>query len=128
MARNVTADPPSHDPLKTVADALDKAAATMKSGAAEAKAYGESMVPGAAQFVSRLFYTTSYTLAYGVVFPSALLARSIPANNAIVQGFVDGAHAATDGVADLKNRRLPAPASQSRPVARKTRTRRKAAR
>jgi hypothetical protein len=125
MPQNVTADAPSHDPLKTVADALNKAAATVKSGAAEAKTAGERMVPGAAQFLSRLFYTTSYTLSYGVVFPAVLIARSIPADNSVVHGFIDGARAAREGAIELKEGRRAAPSGQVRAIAAQTPTRRK---
>ena len=60
-------------------------------------------------FVSRLLYATSYTTAYGVVFPTVLLGRSIPANNAAVQGLIDGVHAAQRKVEELSG---SAPASR----------------
>ena len=47
----------------------------------------------AGRFVSRFVYTTCYTISYGVVFPSVLLARSIPGDNAAARGLIDGADA-----------------------------------
>jgi hypothetical protein len=115
MPRNVAAKTVSRDPLKTVADALDTAVKAAKDGAADAKATAGKMLPAAGRFASRLVYTTSYTLSYGVVFPAMLLAKSIPPNNAVVHGFVDGAHAASDLVDQMKNRRLAAPKQQQAP-------------
>lgn len=45
-------------------------------------------------FASRFTYTSCYTLSYGVVFPSMLLANAIPKDNAAVRGLIDGAQAA----------------------------------
>jgi hypothetical protein len=96
----------ARDPLKTVADALDVAVNAAKDGAADAKATTGKMLPVAGRFLSRFVYTTSYTFSYGVVFPAILIAKSMPVNNAVVHGFVDGAKAASDTVVQLKNRRL----------------------
>ena len=103
MSKNVAAKTSSRDPLRTVADALDTAVKAAKDGAADAKATAGKMLPAAGRFLSRFVYTTSYTFSYGVVFPAVLIAKSIPANNAIVHGFVDGAHAASDTVVQMKN-------------------------
>ena len=111
MARNVAAKTSSRDPLKTVADALDTAVRAAKDGTADAKVTAGKMLPAAGRFLSRFVYTTSYTFSYGVVFPAVLLAKSIPANNAIVHGFVDGAQAANDKVIQMKHRRLEAPSA-----------------
>ena len=111
MAKNVAAKTLSRDPLKTVADALDTAVKAAKDGAADAKTTAGKMLPAAGRFLSRFVYTTSYTFSYGVVFPAVLIAKSIPANNAIVHGFVDGAHAASETVVQMKTRRLKASAA-----------------
>jgi hypothetical protein len=71
----------------------------------DARATAENALPAAARFVSRLVYTTTYSLSYGIVFPVVFVARSIPANNPVVQGLVDGAIAATDWVDELKQGR-----------------------
>jgi hypothetical protein len=55
----------------------------------------------------------SYSFSYGCVFPVAFIAKSVPADNAIVNGMVDGARAANDWVDELKHRKPepePAPA------------------
>jgi hypothetical protein len=119
MPRNVAAKTSSRDPLKTVADALDTAVKAAKDGAADAKATAGKVIPAAGRFLSRFVYTTSYTFSYGVVFPAMMLAKSIPPNNAIVHGLVDGAHAANDLVVQMKHRRLEAP---PQPVRSRTKT------
>ena len=47
-------------------------------------------------------------------FPSVLVARSIPKNNPIVHGLIDGAHAAADMVEEMKKRKLEATCSKRR--------------
>jgi hypothetical protein len=129
MSKNVAAKTSSRDPLRTVADALDTAVKAAKDGAADAKATAGKMLPAAGRFLSRFVYTTSYTFSYGVVFPAVLIAKSIPTNNAIVHGFVDGAHAASDTVVQMKTRRLEAPAAPARATrTRSTKTKRKTTR
>ncbi len=128
MPKNVAAKTLSRDPLRTVADALDTAVKAAKDGAADAKATAGKMLPAAGRFLSRFVYTTSYTFSYGVVFPAVLIAKSIPANNAIVHGFVDGAHAASDTVVQMKTRRLEPPAAPARTRTRSTKTKRKTTR
>jgi hypothetical protein len=128
MARNAAAKTPSRDPLKTVADALDMAVKAAKDGAVDAKATAGKMLPAAGQFLSRFVYTTSYTVSYGVVFPAVLLAKSIPVNNPVVHGFVDGAHAASETVIQMKNRRLESAPRSARTHAKTTRTKRKSTR
>lgn len=54
-----------------------------------------------AGFVSRLLYTASYNLAYGIVFPVMFIAYSVPTENALVHGLIDGGRAARDAVAAL---------------------------
>jgi hypothetical protein len=128
MSKNVAAKTSSRDPLRTVADALDTAVKAAKDGAADAKATAGKMLPAAGRFLSRFVYTTSYTFSYGVVFPAVLIAKSIPANNAIVHGFVDGAHAASDTVVQMKTRRLEPPAAPARTRTRSTKSKRKTTR
>ena len=106
MAKSVATKTSTRDPLKTVADALDVAVKAAKDGAVDAKATAGKVLPAAGRFLSRFVYTSSYTLSYGVVFPAILIAKSMPANNAVVHGFVDGAKAANEIVFQMKNRRL----------------------
>ena len=75
-----------------------------KDGSADARAAAENAIPAASRFLARLVYTTSYTVTYGVVFPSLIVAKSLPADNVIIRGFADGAHAAVEKVDQLKQR------------------------
>ncbi|HEY2159295.1 MAG TPA: hypothetical protein VGH33_26955 [Isosphaeraceae bacterium] len=65
-----------------------------RSGAVDARAAAERAWSSSGVFVRRFVYTAGYTVSYGVVFSAALLARSIPRENAAVRGLVDGAKAA----------------------------------
>jgi len=131
MAKAGAANSSSPDPLKAVADALDKAVKKAKSGAADAKAATGKALPAAGRFLSWCVYNTSYVLSYGVVFPAVVIAKSIPANNAVVHGFVDGARAASETVDQWKHRQLEPPAksrpspAKSTPAARPKSSRRK---
>jgi hypothetical protein len=105
-----------------------------KDGASNAKATAGNVVPAAGRFLSRTVYTMSYSLSYGFVFPVAFIAKSMPADNAVMHGLVDGARAANDWVDDLKHRKpeAPAPAKRGRPrasaTATKTRVKKKSGR
>jgi hypothetical protein len=127
MAKTQAAKASSRDPLKTVADALDTAVKAAKDGAADAKATAGKAFPEAGRFLSRFVYTTSYTFSYGIVFPAVMIAKSIPTNNAVVHGFVDGARAASDMVDQLKHRQLEAPAERPPSRSRSIKGKRKSA-
>jgi hypothetical protein len=115
MSENISGEGSSSDPMKTVADALEKAVQTATDSAADAKASLEKSLPAASRFVTRLVYTTCYSLSYGVVFPTVWVARSIPPDNPIVTGLAEGAKAAIEAVDQLKNRQLAAPIVESSP-------------
>jgi hypothetical protein len=106
MSENVATGAPSGDPLKTVAEVLETAVQAAKDGATDARATVEKALPAASRFLSRFVYTTSYAFSYGVVFPTVLIVKSIPTNNAMVHGLVDGTRAAVDMVDQMKTRRL----------------------
>jgi hypothetical protein len=114
MSENVAARTSSGDPLKSVADALETAVQAAKDGAADARVTVEKALPAVSRFVTRFVYTTSYTLSYGIVFPTVLIARSVPTNNAIVNGLVDGARAAVEMVDQLKGREAVSMPAQPR--------------
>ncbi|HZW33268.1 MAG TPA: hypothetical protein VFF52_21300 [Isosphaeraceae bacterium] len=88
------------DPLRTAADAMALAVQAAKDGASDAQAKVAEMMPAVGGFLSRLTYTTCYAVSYGVVFPTLLVVRAIPKDNAMVHGFVDGALAARDALAN----------------------------
>ncbi len=89
---------PDSDPLKAVADAMDAAVQAVKEGAESAKLSAADAWPAASRFLSRTVYKTSYAISYGIIFPAALISRTIPKDNAFVHGLVDGARAASDAV------------------------------
>jgi hypothetical protein len=94
------------DPLKSVADALDAAVHATKVGVEDAKASASNALPGLIDLLSRLTYQACYAVSYGVVFPVAFVVHVIPKENALVHGFVDGAHAAMDSVAGMTSKSL----------------------
>ena len=77
---------------------MDAAVAAAKLGADRAKLTAADAWPAASRFLSRAVYHTSYAISYGVVFPAAMIARTIPKDNALVNGLVDGARAASDAI------------------------------
>jgi hypothetical protein len=48
------------------------------------------------QAISRMIYSGSYALAYGVVYAAVLVAQSLPQENPVMHGFRDGGRAAMD--------------------------------
>ena len=69
---------------------MELAMQAARHGAGEAHEAVTRTWPASRAFVSRLVYTSCYAAAYGVVFPTVLLARSVPANNGAAQGLIDG--------------------------------------
>jgi hypothetical protein len=130
MSKNGFVAPASRDALQTVSDAWDIALQAAKDGAAHAKASAGEAFPAAGRFLSRMVYTMSYSFSYGCVFPVAFVAKSMPANNAVMNGMVDGARAANDWVDELKHPEpvLAAPAKRGRPPGRAKTTKKKSGR
>jgi len=54
----------------------------------------------AVQWLSRMTYTGSYVLAYGVVYATVFVAQSLPQENPIMNGFRDGGGEAIDQLND----------------------------
>ena len=94
----------TNDPMKTIADALESAVQAAKDGATNAREAAEEFLPESGNVLSKIAYNTCYAISYGLVFPSVLLAQSIPHDNALVHGLIDGAHAAKDMAAEMKNK------------------------
>ncbi len=92
---------PVADPFVAVADAMQSAADSMTHGAAAARDAAVEAMPSIGQFANRFIYSTCYTLSYGVVFPLALVALSVPQNNPLVHGLVDGSRAARNKVDEM---------------------------
>jgi hypothetical protein len=86
-----------------------------EEAAADARAVATRTWVATGRFVSRFVYTACYTISYGVVFSTTLLAQAIPTNNAAVRGLIDGAHAAVHQLDQLQGAALEPPVSASSP-------------
>jgi hypothetical protein len=78
------------------------AAHSATEDAARAKEKLREAGAGVSHSVSRFAYTTSYMISYGVVYATVFVAKSVPQDNPIVEGFIDGARAAIDAVNEAK--------------------------
>ena len=78
------------DPLHAVA------AATASEHAAKVKESASEAGATALESISRMAYTGSYVLAYGIVYAAVFVAQSLPQENPVMQGFRDGGKAARD--------------------------------
>jgi hypothetical protein len=83
-----------NDPLKSVADALDAAALTASGGVDNLRSTASGVLPTLMSTLSAITYKTGYAVSYGTVFSTVFLFRTFPRENAVAQGFVDGARAA----------------------------------
>jgi hypothetical protein len=96
------------DVIESASGTMDLIARAAQDGAADAAEAARKTWEVAGRSVNKFIYTTCYTISYGVVFPSVLLARSIPVDNAAVRGMIDGAHAAKKKLDELGYPALPA--------------------
>jgi hypothetical protein len=72
----------------------DLAVRGARQGSADARQAAERFYRSGSLFAARFIYTACYTMSYGVVFSTVMVARSIPRENAAVRGLVDGSGAA----------------------------------
>ena len=70
----------------------------VQDGIADARATVEEAWPKVTEVVGQGIYKLAYGLAFGVAFPVALVAKSIPRNNCVVWGLIDGSKSARDAV------------------------------
>jgi hypothetical protein len=82
--------------MHSVAAAMRDAAATASEHAAQVKQTAGEVGSSALNSLSRMTYTGSYILAYGVVYAAVFIAQSLPQENPIMHGFRDGGRAAMD--------------------------------
>jgi len=82
--------------MHSVASAMRDAAATASEHAAQAKQSAGEIGSNALHSLSRMTYTGSYILAYGVVYAAVFIAQSLPQENPIMHGLRDGGRAAMD--------------------------------
>ncbi|MGZ3356544.1 MAG: hypothetical protein ACXVBO_17020 [Isosphaeraceae bacterium] len=91
----------SHDPIESTDGTLELVAQATQRGAEDARVAAARTWTATGLFVSGFVYKTCYIISYGVVFPSVLLARAVPVNNAAVRGLIEGAQAAQHKVDEL---------------------------
>ena len=96
MATGTAAQPTTGEEvaMQAVAAAMRDAATTASEHAAKVKESASEAGSTALESMSRMVYTGSYVLAYGVVYATVFVARSLPQENPIMQGFRDGGRAA----------------------------------
>src|SRR6266478_10183857 len=82
--------------LRAVADAMRDAAATASDHAAKVRQSAGEAGPQALEAISRMAYSGAYVLAYGVVYATVFVARSLPQENPVMRGLGDGGRAAMD--------------------------------
>lgn len=92
----------SPDPFESVADAMRDAVHSATEDATRAREKLRQAGPDVMRSASRLTYTSCYMLSYGVVYATVFLAKSIPQDNPVVEGFIDGGRAAIDAVNEAK--------------------------
>jgi hypothetical protein len=86
--------------LQAVAAAMRDAAATASEHAAIVKKSASEAGATALESISRMVYTGSYVLAYGVVYAAVLIAQSLPQENPVMHGLRQGGRAAMDELGD----------------------------
>jgi hypothetical protein len=88
-----TADEPA---TRSAPAATRDGARRLSEPAAEAQDTASEAGYSALQTMSRMIYTGSYALAYGVVYATVFIAQSLPQENPVMHGFRDGGQAAMD--------------------------------
>src|SRR5215467_14055928 len=72
--------------MQAVATAMRDAAATASDHAAKVKESANEAGTTALESISRMVYTGSYVLAYGLVYATVFAVRSLPQDNPIMRG------------------------------------------
>ncbi len=99
----------NHEPVPPLSGTLELVTKAARNGAADAREAATRAWNASNLFACRFIYTTCYTVSYGVVFSSTLIAHAVPRNNAAVRGLIDGAHAAKSKVEQIHTPALDAP-------------------
>jgi outer membrane murein-binding lipoprotein Lpp len=106
-ANSTSADAGETEALKSISDAMRDAVQNATEDAAKVREKLAGM--DVARSLSRFAYTSSYMISYGIVYGAVFVARAIPQDNPVMEGFVDGGRAALDALNEAKE--IPAPAS-----------------
>lgn len=91
----------SETPTSSVCSLITTTKTAMQDGIADARATVEEAWPKVTEAVNKGIYNLAYGLAFGVTFPVVLVAKSVPQNNCLVWGFIDGAKSAKAAVKRL---------------------------
>jgi hypothetical protein len=94
--------------LASGSGSMDLVLQAARAGAADASDAAAKVWSRTGLYVSRAVYVAAYGISFGVVFPAALLARSIPRDNAAVRGLIEGAQDASHRANALLGRSLDA--------------------
>jgi hypothetical protein len=95
-------NPVAGDPLAAAASAMRHAADAIGDGASQPTAKAKQSATATKGFISRMAYSGSYYLAYGIVFPSLFVTNALPGCSSIANGLTDGANAAKDAATGAK--------------------------
>ena len=87
--------------LHAVAAAMRDAAATASEHAVQVKESASEAGATALESISRMAYTGSYVLAYGIVYAAVFVVQSLPQENPVMKGLRDGGQAARDELDNL---------------------------
>ena len=104
MAKAAPADTVENDPLRSISDAMRDAIHNASEDAHRARERVKEAGAGMGQSVSRFTYTSSYMLSSGLVYATVFVARSIPQENPIVEGLIDGGRAAIEALNEAKSK------------------------
>jgi hypothetical protein len=88
------------DPVARPVSSASKGAAGKASEPAAATAAPDETGVDMLQSISRMIYSGSYALAYGVVYATVFVAQSLPQENPVMHGFRDGGRAVMDELGD----------------------------
>jgi hypothetical protein len=97
MTMAVTTGPTSTDAPATRSTLAPSKVAAEKGSEHAARA-GPADLAGSdlLQTMSRMVYSGSYALAYGIVYATVFIAQSLPQENPVMHGLSDGRRAAVD--------------------------------
>ena len=87
--------------MHAIAAAMRDAAATASDHTASERQTANNAGPAALEAISRMAYTGSYVLAYGIVYAAVFVAQSLPQENAVMRGLRDGGRAAIDEAVEI---------------------------
>ena len=93
-----------NDPLNSVDEALDTAVQAAKEEREDVRATVSGAIPPLGGSVSDITHKTCDPISYGLFFPTVLVARAIPRENAAVHGFIDGVRATIDLADRMRSR------------------------